>query len=213
MDFSEPVKAPGTRAYPPDLELPGVEDESDAGSDFYVWDNILPDSPGSAHSVPNPMSVVAPGTGFSLASKLNWKSVRSNAHTQTWLSYQGRPVAIDINIAPVIEALWQSGYPTLACCEGDRTDTESAYIMFAEPIAKQLMGWVQAHEEWLPEELTRRFAIRRQDPDEFFPYMQERYPLLEPIDCSDGLYTIAWRFHRQELFDHREQLVALLRAT
>ena len=161
------------------------------------------------------MDITNPGfnSGTSLASRLHWRPVSANAHPQTWLSYQGRPVPIDINIAPVIEALWQAGYPTLACCEGDDTNTESAYIMLAEPIAKQFMGWVQAHEQWLPEGLTRRFEILRQEPDEWFPYMQERYPLLEPVDCRGGLYTIAWRFHRQELLDHRDQLVKLLRAT
>ncbi len=112
----------------------------------------------------------------------------------------------------MIEALWLAGYPTLACCEGDDTETESAYIMFSEPIAKRLMDLVHAREQWLPEALTKRFEILRQVPDEWYPYMQERYPLLEPVDCKGGLYTIAWRFHRQELLDHREQLVALLRA-
>jgi len=161
------------------------------------------------------MTVQAPGidTGTSLASRLHWRSVSANSHAQTWLFYRGRPVPIDTNIAPVIEALWGAGYPTLSSCQGDDTDDESAFVMFSEPIAKRFMGWVQAREQWLPEGLTRRFEILRQQPDEWFPYMQERYPLLEPVDSRDGLYTIAWRFHRQELLDHRDQLVKLLRAT
>ena len=74
MDFSKPLKAPGTRAYPPGIELPGVEDETGAGSDFFVWDNILPESAGHAHDVPSPMSVQAPG--LSLADRLHWRSSR-----------------------------------------------------------------------------------------------------------------------------------------
>jgi len=201
--------------FPDEALVPGVEDdETGAGSDFFVWDNILPESAGQAHNVPSPMSVVGPGSGvsISLASRLHWRPVSAKEHSQTWLSYQGRPVPIDIDIAPVVEALWQAGYPTLACCEGDNSEAESAYIMFAEAVAKQFMGWVQAHEPWLPEALTRRFEILWQVPDEWYPFMQERYPLLEPVDCKGGLYTIAWRFHRQELLDYREQLVALLRA-
>jgi hypothetical protein len=208
------INVPARPMFPREAPVPGVEDETGAGSDFYVWDNILPESAGQAHNMPSPMSVIAPGieTSLSLASRLHWRPVRGNAHPQTWLSYQGRSVPIDIDIAPVIEALWQAGYPTLACCEGDDTETESAYIMFAEPVAKQFMDWVHAHEQWLPGDLTRRFEIIRQVPDEWYPYMQERYPLIEDVECRGGLYTIVWRFHRQDSLDYREQLVALLRA-
>jgi hypothetical protein len=214
MDFDWPPR-PMAPMFPDEALVPGIEDdETGAGSDFFVWDTVLPESAGQAHNVPSPMSVIGPGfdTSPSLASRLQWRPVSANAHSQTWLYYQGRPVPIDIDIAPVIEALWQAGYPTLACCEGDDTETESAYIMFAEPVAKQFMDWVHAHEQWLPGELTRRFEIIRQVPDEWYPYMQERYPLIEDVECRGGLYTIVWRFHRQDLLDYREQLVALLRA-
>jgi hypothetical protein len=76
MDFSKPIKSPGTRTRPPHPDIPGVDDaDGFAGSDFWVWKNILPESAGKAHNVPNPMSVIGPGTGVSLASRLHWGRV------------------------------------------------------------------------------------------------------------------------------------------
>ena len=76
MDFNKPAGRLGPHVFPERYEHPldYEDDETGAGSDFYIWDNILPDSPGSAHSVPNPMSVQAPGidTSVSLASRLHW---------------------------------------------------------------------------------------------------------------------------------------------
>ncbi|MBW2232980.1 MAG: hypothetical protein JRH17_21550, partial [Deltaproteobacteria bacterium] len=41
--------------FPDEALVPGVEDdETGAGSDFFVWDNILPESAGQAHNVPSP---------------------------------------------------------------------------------------------------------------------------------------------------------------
>jgi hypothetical protein len=161
------------------------------------------------------MDITNPGfnSGTSLASRLHWQPVSANAHPQTWLSYQGRPVPIDINIAPVIEALWQAGYPTLACCEGDDTASETAYIMFSEEIGKRFMEWAQIYQEHLPDALMRRFEMLLQDA-EWHSYMAARYPLLKRVerDANGRLFTLCWIFHRQDLLDHRDLLVKLLRA-
>jgi hypothetical protein len=203
--FSDEALVPG----------PGEDDETGAGSDFFVWDNILPESAGQAHNVTNPMSVIGPGidTSLSLASRLQWRPVSANAHPQTWLSYRGRPVPIDNNIAPLVEAMWAAGFVTLACCEGNQTDTETGYVMFSEEIGKRFMEWAQVYEEHLPAALMRRFEILLQD-DEWRPYMAARYPLLQRVepDAEGRLFTLSWRFHRQDLLDHRDLLVKLLRA-
>ena len=78
MDFNKPAGRLGPPVFPERYEHPldYEDDETGAGSDFFVWDIILPDSPGSAHNVPNPMSVQAPGieTGLSLAARLHWRA-------------------------------------------------------------------------------------------------------------------------------------------
>ncbi len=78
MDFNKPAGRLGPRVFPERYEHPldYEDDETGAGSDFYIWDNILPDSPGCAHNVSNPMSVQAPGidTGTSLATRLHWRA-------------------------------------------------------------------------------------------------------------------------------------------
>lgn len=153
-------------------------------------------------------------TSCLLSPRLNLQVARANEHEQTWLSYQGRPVPIDINIAPVIEALWEAGYPTLACCEGDNTTIEDAYVMFSKDVGERFMSWAQAHERSLSGALMRRFEVLLQD-DDWENYMSKNLPLLVPVahDVNGRLFTIVWRFHRQDLLDHREQLVALLRDT
>jgi len=215
MDFDWSPR-PMAPMFPNEALVPGIEDETGAGSDFYVWDNVLPESAGQAHNVPSPMSVIGPGidTSLSLASRLQWRPVSANAHSQTWLYYQGRPVPIDIDIAPLIEALWQAGYPTLACCEGDDTAIEDAYVMFSKDIGERFMSWAQAHKRSLSGALMRRFEVLLQD-DDWENYMSKNLPLLVPVahDANGRLFTIVWQFHRQDLLDHREQLVALLRDT
>jgi len=128
------------------------------------------------------------------------------------LMYKGRPVPIDLNIAPLIEAMWRAGFMTLACCEGDDSDTETGYVMFSEQIGKRFMEWAQAREQHFSDDLMRRFDIFLQD-DEWHSYMADRYPLLKPVepDFEGRQFTLCWRFHRQELLDHRDQLVELLR--
>ena len=78
MDFQKPAGRLGPLVFPERYGYPldYEDDETGAGSDFFVWDIILPDSPGSAHNVPNPMSVQGPGidTGTSLAARLNWRA-------------------------------------------------------------------------------------------------------------------------------------------
>lgn len=76
MDFSKPIRAPGTLTRTPNLDIPGLDDaDSGAGSDFRIEDNILPESAGKAHNVPNPMSIIGPGAAMpSLASKLCWRT-------------------------------------------------------------------------------------------------------------------------------------------
>jgi len=85
--------------------------------------------------------------------------------------------------------------------------------MFSEEIGKRFMEWVQAHEQYLPEGLMRRFEILLQD-DEWHPYMAEHYPLLGAVepDARGRLFTLCWIFHRQDLLDNRDQLVKLLDA-
>ena len=215
MDFDSLLR-PTAPVPSGDYGAPLDDDETGAGSDFWVWSPTIGPADSSVPSAPNPMDVTNPGfdAGVSLASGLNWRPVSANAHPQKWLSYQGRAVPIDINIAPLVQALWQAGFMTLACCEGDDTDTETAYVMFSEEIGKRFMEWVQAHEQHLSEGLTRRFEILLQD-DDWHPYMAKRYPLLEPVapDAEGRLFTLSWRFHRYELLEHRDQLVSLLAAT
>ena len=148
-----------------------------------------------------------------LAPQLHWQTVAANDHALTWLSYRGRRVPIDVNIAPVVEAMWQAGFMTLACCEGDDTASESAYIMFSEEIGKRFMEWAQVYQEHLPDALVRRFETLLQD-DEWHSYMAARYPLLQSVepDANGRLFTLCWIFHRQDLLDHRDLLVKLLRA-
>lgn len=153
-------------------------------------------------------------TASRLAARLNWNPCAAgNEHPVRWLSYMGRRVPIDISIAALVGALWNAGYVTLACCEGNDTETESGYVMFSEAIGKAFMEWVQAHEQRLPGDLTRRFELLLQD-DDWHAYMRERYPLLEPVgrDDSDRLFTLCWRFHRQDLLDHGDAVIELLRA-
>ena len=198
-----------------DCGAPADNDETGAGSDFWIWSPTIGPADSSAPSAPNPMDVTNPGfdTGVSLASRLHWRPVSAKAHPQKWLSYQGRPVPIDINIAPLVEAMWQAGFVTLACCEGDCTDAETGYVMFSEEIGKQFMEWAQVYGKRLPEPLMRRFEILLQD-DAWDSYMADRYPLLMPVepDADGRLFTLCWRFHRDELFDHRDLLVKLLRS-
>ena len=68
------INVPASPVFPGEDLVPGVEDETGAGSDFFVWDNILPESAGQAHNVPSPMSIQAPGidTSITLVSKLHW---------------------------------------------------------------------------------------------------------------------------------------------
>lgn len=148
-----------------------------------------------------------------LAPQLHWQTALGSTHQVTWLSYRGRPVPIDINIASVVDAMWAAGFVTLACCEGDDTAAETGYVMFSEEIGKRFMEWAQVREEHLSQGLMRHFDILLQD-DEWHPYMRDRYPLLQPVepDADGRLFTLCWRFHRQDLLDHREQLVRLLHA-
>jgi hypothetical protein len=127
--------------------------------------------------------------------------------------YKGRPVPVDRNIAPLIEAMWRAGFMTLACCEGDDTDTETGYVMFSEKIGKRFMEWAQSREEHLPQGFMHHFDILLQD-GEFYSYMGDRYPLLKPVepDPEGRLFTLCWRFHRQDLLDHRDQFAAMLGA-
>ena len=85
--------------------------------------------------------------------------------------------------------------------------------MFSEDMGKRFMEWAQAREQHLPEGLMRRFEILLQD-DEWHPYMADRYPLLKPVepDAEGRLFTLSWRFHRQDLLDYRDLLVWLLRS-
>jgi hypothetical protein len=216
MDFDNllrPMAPVPTGDYGAPLDNDG--DETGAGSDFWIWSPTIGPADSSVPSTPNPMDISNPGfdAGVSLASRLHWRPVSAKAHPQKWLCYRGRLVPIDINIAPLVEAMWQAGFITLACCEGDDTDTQSAYVMFSEEIGKRFMEWAQAREKHLPEALTRRFELLLQD-DEWHPYMADRYPLLQPVepDVEGRLFTLCWRFHRQELLDHRDLLVRLLRA-
>lgn len=152
-------------------------------------------------------------TAAILAPHLHWGSeVCAKAHEHKPLVYRGRPVPIDMNIVPLVEAMWRAGFMTLACCEGDDTDTETGYVMFSEEVGKRFMEWCQAREEDLPQGLVHHFDIVLQD-DEWHSYMGDRYPLLQPVELDvDGrLFTLCWRFHRQELLDHRDLLVSLLR--
>ena len=109
--------------------------------------------------------------------------------------------------------MWQAGFMTLACCQGSDSESETGYVMFSEEIGKRFMEWARAREKHLPQSLMRRFDILLQD-DEWHPYMRDRYPLLQPVepDVEGRLFTLCWRFHRQDLLDYREQLVRLLRA-
>ena len=74
------------------------------------------------------------------------------------------------------------------------------------------MEWAQAREEHLLAPLMRRFEILLQD-DEWHSYMAARYPLLQRVepDANGRLFTLCWIFHRQDLLDHRDLLVWLLR--
>jgi hypothetical protein len=196
--------------------VPGIEDdETGAGSDFFVWDNVLPESAGQAHNVPSPMSVQAPGIdlGTSLASKLRWRPVSANAHSQTWLYYQGREVPIDTRIAPLVKELWAVGFVSLACCEGHQSDAQSGYLMFSEPIGKEFMVWAERHKKHLSQALRARFEILLQD-GAWHRFMAQNHPLLEPVgfDGEGRLFTVVWRFDREELLDHLPTLIELLRA-
>jgi len=214
MDFDNLLR-PTAPVPTGDYGAPLDDDETGAGSDFWIWSPTIGPADSSVPSAPNPMDVTNPGfdAGVSLASRLRWRPVSANAHPQKWLSYRGRRVPIDVNIAPVVEALWQAGFMTLACCEGDDTPSESAYIMFSEEIGKRFMEWAQVYQEHLPGALMRRFEMLLQD-DEWYSFMAARYPLLRRVepDANGRLFTLCWIFHRQDLLDHRDLLVKLLRS-
>jgi hypothetical protein len=186
------------------------------------WDDVglsvvLPPDGTPAIST-NPPGWLDPNTGrmtaVALAPKLNWKTqVCANAHSQTTLFYRGRPVAVDIQLSPVVEALWKSGYVTLAGCEGRDTAAATGYIMFSEEIGKEFMSWLKAKKHLLPKALARGVEFLLQ-PNDWHDWMADRYPLLEPVapDSGGRLFTVVWRFHRRDFLEHRDQLVGLLSA-
>jgi len=213
-------------AVPRDLDTAAVSAKVIRNPDdpFSAWDEygrpILPMTLGD--DCPSSEGNAAPGgvdvrtgrmTASVLAPQLHWQTVSASAHALTWLSYRGRRVPIDINIAPVVEAMWQAGFISLCSCEGRDTAEETGYTMFSEETGKRFMEWAQAREQHLPAALMRRFEVLLQD-DEWHRYMADRYPLLDPVerDSNGRLFTLCWRFHRQDLLDHRDLLVKLLRA-
>jgi hypothetical protein len=202
--------------------MDSFQDQKKREDRLRYWDDVglsvvLPPDGTPAIST-NPPGWLDPNTGrmtaVALAPELNWKTqVCANAHSQTTLFYNGRPVLIDANVAPLIEALWQCSYVALASCEGRDSDAASGYIMFSEAIGKDFMFWVQAHAHLLPKALARRFKLVLQ-PDDWHDWMADRFPLLEPVapDSGGRVFTVVWRFHRHELLEHRDQLVRLLSA-
>lgn len=186
------------------------------------WDDVglsvvLPPDGTPAISI-NPPGRLDPHTGrmtaVALAPELNWKTqVCANAHSQTTLFYKGRPVAVDTQLSPVVEALWQSGYVTLTGCEGRDTAAATGYIMFSEEIGKEFMSWLKAQKHRLPKALARGVEFLLQ-PDDWDRWMSNRYPLLERVepDARGRLFTVVWRFHRRDFLEHRDQLVNLLSA-
>ena len=49
-------------------------------------------------------------------------------HTQTTTRYQGNDIEVDVNIAPLLHAMWDHGYETFGSCENFRA--EMAVIWF-----------------------------------------------------------------------------------
>jgi len=190
--------------------------------DPYPWHGLsLTLPPDESPPIPrDPPGILDIRTGrmtgsFGLASQLHWKTTADAArHAQVRLFYgDRRPTSVDVNIAPLIDALWRAGYVTLASCEGHETVHESAYIMFCEPIGKRFMSWVELNKEALTGALTRGFELLLQD-DGWHRFMAQNYPLLEEVepDAEGRIFTICWRLHRRDLLMHRDMMIELLRA-
>lgn len=68
---------------------------------------------------------------------------RPNRHPTVQLEFNGGAALVDVEIAPLIQKLWDLDMPTLGCCQGDpsstgrqrqrRNDKRRAYILFVRP--------------------------------------------------------------------------------
>ena len=149
-----------------------------------------------------------------LAPLLHWSvPVCANFHPQSLLQYGDRRVPVDKNLAPVIAALWRAGYTTLSACEGG--EECQAFVMFSEDVGKAFMQFVRENERRMADGLAGRFYTTLQDRDSWFDYMEENYPLLEPVypDALGRVYTISWCIDADDLIAHANLLVELLEGT
>jgi hypothetical protein len=201
MDFSKPIRSPGTRARPPPLDIPGGEDaDGAAGSDFWVWKNILPESPGKANNVSNPMSVVGPGVGAgtSLASKLHWRARGETDHQQVEIKVGESVVSVDREMAPLIQLLNSAGIPTATSCIG--TAETWGYIMLigVDSMQRFLRVWqrylVPLGHPMPVLEFTARDECWRADIHADYPF-----PRPVPADEEDLTYTAQWMDHAENV--------------
>jgi hypothetical protein len=208
MDFDNPAGRLGPSVFPERYEHPldYEDDGTGAGSDFYVWDIILPDSPGSAHNTPSPMSVQAPGidTGTSLASRLNWTVLAETDHQQVEIKVGESVISVDREIAELslIELLSMARVECATSCVG--TENTWGYIMFigADSAERFLQIWQRYLVPLgypMPElEFTARDADWREDIGAEYPF-----PLAVGVDEEGLTFTAVWR-------DHRENVIAIL---
>ena len=215
VDFSKPVTAPGTRAYPPDVELPGVEDdETGAGSDFWVWDCVLPDSAGQTHNVPTPMDITNPGLaiGTSLAAQLHWRVRGETDHQQVEIKVGESRISVDRLWADseVLQLLDKSQIYTATSCIG--TDETWAYAMLIGVDSAQ--RFLQIWQRYLmplgypmPElGFTARDEGWRVEIGSEFPFTQT-----VPVDEEGLTFTALWREHRENMIEILPKLAGALR--
>jgi hypothetical protein len=214
VDFSKPVKAPGTRACPPDIELPRVGDEdTGAGSDFFVWKNVLPDSPGKAHNVSSPMDITNPaiGTGVSLAARLHWTVFGETDHKQVEIKIGESEIRVDREMAVLVKLLNETAkIATATSCSG--SITTSAYIMFVG--VGSALRFLRIWQRYLvplghpvPElEFTARDEEWRVEIGSEFPF-----PQAVPVDDAGLTYSAVWREHREDMIEIMPKLAWALR--
>jgi hypothetical protein len=214
VDFSKPVKAPGTRACPPDIELPGVEDESDAGSDFYVWDNVLPESAVQAYNVPSPMDITNPGlaTGISLAARLHWTVFGETDHQQVEIKIGESLTSGDLKWADseVLQLLDKSQIYSATSCIG--TDETWGYLMLVG--ANSAVRFMRIWQRYLvplgypmPElDFTARDEEWRVEIGSEYPF-----PQAVPVDEEGLTFTARWREHREDMIEILPKLAWALR--
>jgi hypothetical protein len=114
--------------------------------------------------------------------------------------HEHRPVQIDNDMVPLIQALWAGGRQTMACCQddGEAVEAERAHGQPGEPTGHQ--GFIGYHKGWawlkMPTPDTLSLLSELADDDTFGPRTKIRWQrgswrMHTPIIYQDSKFTPA----------------------